>query len=90
MTKTIYGAVCADGLTERTINEDVANALAEDLATKGYMIDIFTDYGGEVNGYRADLLLVIHVRGCTEDGPSGYRVINANDVSTLNQCLSAL
>lgn len=86
---TDRGAVCADGLTERSINGSVANSLVADLTEQGYTVDLFYDFDSALSGYRADLLLVLHTRECIEDSLSGYRVINVNNPETLDQCLSA-
>jgi hypothetical protein len=83
------GAVCNDGLTERSINGNVADSLVADLTEQGYTVDLFYDFDSALRGYRADLLLVLHTRECIEDSLSGYRVINANNLDTLGQCLSA-
>lgn len=82
------GAVCDDGLTERSINASVAAGLKAELESQGYTVDTFTDYNGALNGYRADLLLVLHVYGCMDDLPSGYRISNVNDSQALNTCLT--
>lgn len=86
--ETDLGAVCADGLNERDINTSTAAALKAELESQGYTVDTFTDYGGELNGYRADLLLSLHVYGCMDDLPSGYRISNVNDSQALNSCLT--
>lgn len=84
-----FGAVCSDGLNERAIVEDVAQSLTVDLTKQGYVVDKFYDYGSTLNGYRADLLLVLHTGECIEGSSlSGYRFMNEDNVQVLEQCLS--
>ena len=84
------GAVCSDGLNERGITEDIGQSLSVELTKQGYIVDKFYDYGAALNGYRADLLLVLHTGHCIEGSPlSGYRIMNENNIPTLDQCLSA-
>lgn len=84
---TARGVVCADGLTEREINGAVADQLRAELLAQGYAVDMFYDKGAKLNGYRADLLISIHVYGCMNDIDSGYRSINISDDSALDRCM---
>lgn len=86
--ETDHGAICADGLTERDINAQIADQLYADLTAQGYTVDMFYDFSNELNGYRADLLLALHVYGCMDNLEGGYRHVNLNDSSALNTCLN--
>jgi|GEM_PF-6025243 len=82
------GAVCSDGLNERSITEDVGQSLTIELTKQGYVVDKFYDYGEALNGYRADLLLVLHTGECIEGSSlSGYRIMNENNIQSLDECL---
>jgi hypothetical protein len=84
-----HGAVCSDGLTERTIVHDVAESLTKNLTSQGYTVDLFYDHDEALNGYRADLMLVLHTGDCIEGSDlSGYRIMNENNIQSLDQCLS--
>jgi len=82
------GAVCSDGLNERAIVEDVAQSLSANLTAQGYVVDKFYDYDRTLNGYRADLLLVLHTGECHEGSLlSGYRFMNDDSTPAFEDCL---
>jgi N-acetylmuramoyl-L-alanine amidase len=70
------GAVCADGLTERSINETVAAYVQQILVEKGYDVDILQEFDEKLTGYRASTLISIHADSCDyiNDLATGYKV----------------
>lgn len=85
---TARGVVCRDGLNEREIIGSVADQLQAELLEQGYAVDMIYEIDAELAGYRADLLVAIHVYGCMDDIESGYRWINVNEDNTLERCMS--
>lgn len=84
---TDLGAVCSDGLSEQDITYNVAEELTQELASRGYSIERFFYYR-EVQDHRGDLFISLHVYGCFDDLPSGYRVAHIEDKPILDDCLS--
>ncbi len=68
------GAVCPDGLTEVTINLDVATRTAAILRTEGYAAQVLPEFAAELNGYVADAFVSIHTDSCDVPGASGFKV----------------
>lgn len=70
------GAVCADGLTERTVNETVAAYVQQYLIAKGYDVDVLQEFDDRLNGYRASAIVSIHADSCDyiNDIATGFKV----------------
>lgn len=65
------GAVCDDGLTERSINEAVAHEVVNALRREGYTVDLLDEFDSRLEGYEADVLVSIHSNDCRDYGPGG-------------------
>ena len=70
------GAVCVDGLTERSINETVAAYIQQSLVDKGFDVEILEEFDDRLTGYRASTLVSIHADSCDyiNDLATGYKV----------------
>ncbi|MEK7786558.1 MAG: N-acetylmuramoyl-L-alanine amidase, partial [Chloroflexota bacterium] len=58
------GAVCPDGLTEASINLDVANRTKAILEQAGFRVDLLTEFDDRLVGYRAVAMVSIHSDSC--------------------------
>lgn len=70
------GAVCADGLTEATLNFRHASRAAELLRAQGYEVEILGEFDARLKGYRADVYVSIHADSCQfiNELATGYKV----------------
>lgn len=70
------GAVCADGLTEQQINENVAQKVQILLQREGYQVDLLDEFDARLHGYRALAVVSIHADSCEyiNDLASGFKV----------------
>ncbi len=73
------GAVCDDGLTERSINEVVAREVVAALRRDQYTVDLLEEFDPRLNGYQADVLVSIHTNDCQDYGAAGtgYSIASA-------------
>src|SRR3990172_1809080 len=58
------GAVCPDGLTEVTINLDVATRVKEKLAAAGFDVDLLKEIDERLERYAALAVVSIHADTC--------------------------
>lgn len=58
------GAVCADGLTEAQINQDVADKVATLLRERGIRTDVFAEFDPRLDNYSGTALISIHADSC--------------------------
>lgn len=85
------GAVCDDNLdgipelTELEINVDVAQLVANKLLSRGYEVDLLTEFDARLDSYRADALLSIHTNDCGNYGfgGTGFNVAGPNARGSL-------
>lgn len=87
------GAVCPDGLTEVSVNLEIAERVKANLQAAGYDAVLLNEFDERLNGFRAAALVSIHNDTCVylNDQASGYKVHAASDsqMSTrLATCLS--
>lgn len=87
------GAVCPDdGLTEVSINLDVAQRVKAGLEAQGFVVDLLEEFDFRLEGYQADALLSIHADSCEyiNDLATGYKVTGSLDsyVPTESQYLA--
>jgi N-acetylmuramoyl-L-alanine amidase len=70
------GAVCIDGLTEESVNQTIADLVAEELKRHGARVDVLKEFDERLQGYRADAFVSIHADSCRTDRDSltGYKV----------------
>lgn len=84
------GAVCPDGLTEVSVNTQVAALTAERLRQQGLQVDILDEFDARLQGYRAAVLVSIHSDSCSVDF-SGFKVARyqwgSEASERLAQCL---
>ncbi len=85
------GAVCSDGTNELSINQGVAEATRLELIRQNYEVDILLQFDEAINDYNADLLIELHVIGCSDDASdsgfyTGYN--NVSGVENLENCLN--
>jgi N-acetylmuramoyl-L-alanine amidase len=75
------GAVCADGLTEASVNAAVAERVVEWLSGHGYQVDLFDEFDPRLDGYSGDVLLSIHADSCEyiNDVATGFKVASFSD-----------
>lgn len=73
------GAVCPDGLTEASINRDVAQKVVVALRGRGYQVDLLDEFDPRLDNYQATALLSIHTNDCRDYGEyvSGYLIAKA-------------
>lgn len=90
------GAVCADGLTELSINLDIATKVAELLQAEGYEVDMLKEFDSQLKGYKALALVSIHNDSCdyVNDQATGYKVagvasaVYPEKATRLTACMS--
>jgi N-acetylmuramoyl-L-alanine amidase len=73
------GAVCADGLTEVEINQNIATLVQKYLVDQGFDVDLLHEFDERLNGYQASALVSIHADSCDyiNDQATGYKVASA-------------
>ncbi len=81
------GAVCEDGLTEVSVNLDIARRVQSQLERLGAQVDLLEEFDARLMGYRADALLSIHADSCeyVNDQATGFKVAAAAHRSTADQ-----
>lgn len=90
------GAVCPDGLMERTINENTAQLVVKNLRSHGYSVDLLDEFDPRLNNYQAAALVSIHANTCKDWGErvSGFLVAQASarpeggDDQRLAECIA--
>lgn len=70
------GAVCPDGLTELSINQDVATLVQQNLINEGFDVDLLKEFDPSLSGYQALALISIHADSCNyiNDQATGFKV----------------
>ncbi|MGB7536941.1 MAG: N-acetylmuramoyl-L-alanine amidase [Anaerolineales bacterium] len=70
------GASCDDGLTELSVNEDIAVRVKTLLERQGYVVDLLEEYDPRLNGYKAMALVSLHTDSCqfVDDNATGFKV----------------
>ncbi len=68
------GAVCPDGLTEVSINLQIANEVMAALESQGILVDLLEEYDDRLVGYEASALISIHADSCIYPEATGYKV----------------
>ncbi|MBN1438784.1 MAG: N-acetylmuramoyl-L-alanine amidase [Anaerolineales bacterium] len=89
------GATCDDGLTEVSINEDIAVRVKALLERQGYVVDLLEEYDSRLEGYKAMALVSLHADSCQfiDDNATGFKVAasqagsSAEASRTLAACL---
>ena len=89
------GAVCEDGLTEREVNEVVAEKVVLHLRGLGYHAELLDEFDSRLKDYQAAALISLHANDCKDYGEhvTGYLIARAAARATggaddlLVQCL---
>lgn len=89
------GAVCPDGLTEASVNLDVATRVKKNLESLNYDVDVLKEFDSALTEYRALALVSIHADSCdyVNDLATGFKVAAAlsnphpEKASRLTACL---
>lgn len=70
------GAVCPDGLTEASINFNVAQLVVNNLNARGYSVDLLDEFDPRLDDYQAAALVSIHANTCQNYGElvSGFLI----------------
>jgi N-acetylmuramoyl-L-alanine amidase len=75
------GAVCPDGLTEASVNMDIATRVKAGMEANGLQVDLLNEFDERLNGYQALAVVSIHNDSCAfidADPPaSGFKVAGA-------------
>jgi len=73
------GSVCADGLTEASVNEKVAYLVQKDLVDNGYDVEVLNEFDPQLSGYQASVLVSIHSDSCDyiNNQATGFKVSSA-------------
>ena len=74
------GAVCPDGLTEASVNKDIAQRVQILLERQGYSVDLLQEFDSRLKGYRALALVSIHADSCEyiNDQATGFKVAGSS------------
>jgi N-acetylmuramoyl-L-alanine amidase len=91
------GAVCQDGLTEATVNLDVATRVKEKLTSAGFDVDLLEEFDDRLDGYVGLALVSIHADTCDfiDDNATGFKVAASSSTDSpekagrLAACLSS-
>lgn len=85
------GAVCADGLTEAEVNENIAVRVVSALQTRGIAADLLTEFDPRLDGYVGTALVSIHADSCDyiNDLATGFKIAGSSytDSSSLSICV---
>jgi N-acetylmuramoyl-L-alanine amidase len=73
------GAVCPDGLTEVSINQQIAAYVQKFLTEEGLTVDILQEFDSRLMGYKALALVSIHADSCEyiNNEATGFKVASA-------------
>ncbi len=91
------GAVCPDGLTEASVNLNVAEQVVQNLRGDGYTVDLLDEFDPRLNGYQAAALVSLHSNTCQDFGEpvSGFivaasasRITARTDDGQLVDCIA--
>ena len=90
------GSVCADGLTEESVNLKIATLTKELLNNEGYDVDLLKEFDPRLTEYKALVLVSIHNDSCDyiNDQATGFKVAAAeasphpDRAARLTSCLS--
>jgi N-acetylmuramoyl-L-alanine amidase len=73
------GSVCSDGLTEASVNQNIATLVQKRLVAKGYDVELLKEFDMRLQGYKALALISIHADSCNyiNDQATGFKVAAA-------------
>ncbi len=81
------GAVCPDGLTEASVNYDIAVRVKAGLEANGFQVDVLDEFDQRLEGYKALAVLSIHNDSCdyVNEQATGYKVAGALDTGARDK-----
>lgn len=81
------GAVCPDGLTEATVNLDIAMRVKAGLEANGFQVDLLDEFDPRLEGYQALAVISIHNDSCEyiNDQATGFKVAGALDTGSRDK-----
>lgn len=73
------GAVCDDGLTEVSLNQQIATLVQKNLVAQGFDVDLLKEFDPRLVGYQASALVSVHNDSCyyINDQATGFKVASA-------------
>ena len=73
------GAVCSNGVTEASLNLEIATLVQKDLSDLGYVVDLLEEFDTRLQGYQGAVLVSIHLDSCEyiNDQATGFKVAAA-------------
>jgi len=73
------GSVCTDGLTEMSVNLELATRVQQQLLAEGYEVDLLQEFDEKLYDYQALALVSIHNDSCdyVNDEATGFKVAAA-------------
>ena len=87
------GAVCPDGVTEQSVNLEIAKKVTARLRARGVWVDLLQEFDPRLEGFQADVLVSIHADSCDPvdaDPPAtGFKVARsqASQIPTITDKL---
>lgn len=80
------GAVCADGLTEAQVTENIANQVATQLQAEGIPVDILEEFDPRLPRYSATALISIHADSCVyyHDQLTGFKIAGSSHTNSTS------
>ena len=90
------GAVCSNGVTEASLNLEIATLVQKDLSDRGYVVDLLEEFDTRLQGYQGAVLVSIHLDSCEyiNDQATGFKVAaalaaqNIANSQRLTACIS--
>jgi len=90
------GAVCSNGVTEASLNLEIATLVQKKLSDRGYDVDLLEEFDARLQGYKGAVLVSIHLDSCEyiNDQATGFKVAaalaaqNIANSQRLTTCLS--
>lgn len=85
------GAVCADGLTEAQVNENIAQQVTAELQARGIPVDLLDEFDPRLSRYGATAVVSIHSDSCVyyHDELTGFKIASSSytESTVLQQCM---
>lgn len=90
------GAVCSNGVTEASLNLEIATLVQKELSDRGYAVDLLEEFDVRLQGYEGAVLVSIHLDSCEyiNDQATGFKVAaaladqNIANSQRLTACIS--
>ncbi len=89
------GAVCQDGLTEASVNLEIATLVKNTLVGQGFDVDLLQEFDERLSQYRAGVLVSIHNDSCDyiNDEATGFKVaaaLNSTNPEESNRLVACM